>query len=142
MSHSEDAAVTSVARAAQVITGAITRRLGTPAARMAVISPSVDMRLRDISTPTSKPIGTANVRVKGMARTNRCTDGPGRGGSAHQDFEKAADSLQEQNEGEQNRAQERAERDFAEDRSAEQTHASNRLVRRGRSRARWCWMLR
>ena len=71
MSQSDAAAVTSMARVANVSTGAITLRLGTPAARMAVISPSLDMRLSAISTPTSTPSGTVNVSVNGIARANK-----------------------------------------------------------------------
>src|SRR5579872_5320808 len=60
---------------------------------------------------------------------------------AHQDLEETPHSLQEQNEGEQNRAEESAERDFAKDGSAEQAHLNLRPERRARL-ARWCWFSR
>ncbi len=53
------------------ITGNMIRRPGTPAARMAVISPSPDIRLSVISTPTSTPIGIVKVSVNGNTSANR-----------------------------------------------------------------------
>src|SRR5262249_30737822 len=49
----------------------ITFLLGTPAARIAVISPSLDIRLRAISTPTNTPSGTVKVSVEGTASAKR-----------------------------------------------------------------------
>ena len=51
--HTEAAPARMVISSAKVMTGAITFRLGTPAARMAVISPSLDMRPRPMRMPTS-----------------------------------------------------------------------------------------
>src|SRR5579871_5756433 len=71
VSHSDDAPVIVIATSANVSTGAITFRLGTPAARIAVISPSLDMRLSAINTPTNTPKGTVKVSVDGIASANR-----------------------------------------------------------------------
>jgi hypothetical protein len=48
----------------------MTTRLGTPAARMAVISPSPAIRLSAMSVPTSTPSGMVKVRVNGIASKN------------------------------------------------------------------------
>ena len=56
--------------AANTSTGAITRRLETPAARMAVISPSLAMRPSPIRIPTSTPNGMVSGSTGGMARAN------------------------------------------------------------------------
>src|SRR5579872_1814980 len=70
VSHNDAAPVTSVASSANVSTGAITARLDTPAARMAVISPSVDMRPRPMRIPTSTPNGTVSGSTGGRASVN------------------------------------------------------------------------
>ena len=71
LSQSEHAAVPSVAKNAKVRTGRITRRLGTPPARMAMISPSLDMRLSPMSTPAREPRGRARVSTAGSKRAKR-----------------------------------------------------------------------
>src|SRR5271166_4938505 len=63
-------AVNRVARVAKKRMGGTTLRLETPAARIPVISPSVDMRLRVISTPTRTPNGMVKLNVNGRARAN------------------------------------------------------------------------
>ena len=59
VSHSDAAAATSVIRKPKARIGGATRRPETPAARMAVISPSLDMRLSVMSVPTRTPSGIA-----------------------------------------------------------------------------------
>src|ERR1700690_2769605 len=71
VSQSEQAAVMNVKKRPTTSTGDRIRRLGTPAARMPTISPSLDMRLRVIRMPTSAPVGSAKVMVSGSSRPNR-----------------------------------------------------------------------
>src|SRR5437899_2900237 len=63
-------AVIIIANVAKTRIGGATLRLDTPAARMAVISPSDDMRFRVIRTPARTPSGIVNVKVKGTASAN------------------------------------------------------------------------
>ncbi len=60
-------------RTANSSTGAITLRLETPAARMAMISPSAAMRPSPIRMPTSTPNGMVSGSTGGKARANRLT---------------------------------------------------------------------
>ena len=71
VSHSVAAPVASIARNANASAGRLTRRPGTPAERNAVISPSLDIRLKPISTPTRTPNGTVNGNEAGTASANR-----------------------------------------------------------------------
>ena len=59
-----------IPRAANSSTGAITLRLETPAARMAVISPSPAIRPSPIRMPTSTPNGMVSGKTGGMAQPN------------------------------------------------------------------------
>jgi hypothetical protein len=70
---------TAVASTANATTGIATRRPDTPAARMAVISPSAAMRPRPIRIPTSTPNGIVSGSTEGTARANSQTavSGPG-----------------------------------------------------------------
>ena len=67
VSHSEAVAVRIVASKAKVRTGGITARLETPAARMAVISPSVESRPKPMRIPTRTPKGTVSGSTGGKA---------------------------------------------------------------------------
>ena len=67
VSQSEASAVTTKAKEENSNTGRATLALEIPAARMAVISLSLDMRLRPIKIPTSTPSGRANGSVDGSA---------------------------------------------------------------------------
>ena len=68
VSRSDAQAERPVPRSANASTGAITLRLETPAARMATISPSDDMRPSPIRMPISTPNGMVNGSTGGMAR--------------------------------------------------------------------------
>ncbi len=71
VSHTAHTPAAVAASNAKVITGKITFWLGMPAARMAVISPSLDMRPSPISMPTSTPNGIVMGSKAGKARLNR-----------------------------------------------------------------------
>src|SRR5206468_1340904 len=60
-----------IARKPNVRIAGTTRLPGTPAARIAVISPSVDMRLSVIRAPTNTPKGMANGSACGRTNANR-----------------------------------------------------------------------
>ena len=77
----------AVARSAKIMTGAITFWLGTPAARMAVISPSLDMRPRPIRMPTSTPNGIVNGSSGGKVEREQVGDYFRLGGAADQQLE-------------------------------------------------------
>ena len=55
---------------ANTATGRATRRLGTPAARSAMISPSFDIRLSAINVPARTPNGIANGMEAGSSSRN------------------------------------------------------------------------
>ena len=61
----------AVAATANTNTGYITVRLGTPAARMAVISPSLESRPSPIRIPISTPNGMVSGSTCGSASRNR-----------------------------------------------------------------------
>ena len=69
-SLSEAVPAMAAASAAKTSTETSTRRPGTPAARMAVISPSLDMRPRPIRMPTSTPKGMVSGSTAGMPSAN------------------------------------------------------------------------
>src|SRR6266705_395620 len=71
VSHKEAAAAISIMKNPKVRMGGSTLLLGTPAARMAVISPSVDMRLNVSSVPTSTPNGMVKGNTLGSPSPNR-----------------------------------------------------------------------
>ncbi len=71
VSHNEAAAAISKAPPPNMRTGGATRCPGMPAARMAVISPSVDMRVSVIRVATSTPMGTVKGSDCGSTRKNR-----------------------------------------------------------------------
>src|ERR1700675_2462303 len=71
VSHKEEAAAISRATQPKSKIGGATRRPGTPAARIAVISPSVDMRVKVIRTATSTPIGTVKGNACGNTSRNK-----------------------------------------------------------------------
>src|SRR5262245_37607701 len=71
VSHSDAAAVIRNPKKAQVRIGHATLRAETPAARIAVISPSEDMRLRAISVPVRMPNGIEYGRACGSTSANR-----------------------------------------------------------------------
>ena len=56
---------------ARAATGHTTLRPDLPAARMAVISPSPDIRLKVSRHPTSTPIGTVKMSAGGRTRPDR-----------------------------------------------------------------------
>jgi hypothetical protein len=89
--------------AANTSTGAITRRLETPAARMAVISPSLAMRHRGH--------GQGKQRDYGFER---------RVAAAYQHFKQLVDALQEDDTRGQQRAEHRAREDLAKNVTADQ----------------------
>ena len=65
----------------------ITRRLETPAARMAVISPSLDMRPSPIRMPTSTPKGMVKGSTGGQDQREQLADRGRAGRAAHQQLE-------------------------------------------------------
>jgi hypothetical protein len=71
VSRSEASPASAAPSTANASTGAITRRLETPAARMAVISPSLDIRPSPIRMPTSTPNGMVSGSTGGKVRANR-----------------------------------------------------------------------
>ncbi len=71
VSQSEQAAVAVTPSNARTATGSARRVLGTPAERRAVISPSLDIRLRASNTPTRTPIGRVNTSAGGKTRRKR-----------------------------------------------------------------------
>src|SRR5579883_3412731 len=71
VSQRDDAAVTSMATKPTARMGGATLRPGTPAARIAVISPSADMRLTVNKVPVSTPSGIANGKDCGSTSANR-----------------------------------------------------------------------
>src|SRR6185312_1037575 len=78
VSQSDDSAVRTSAQDANSRTGRATLALDMPDARIAVISLSVDIRLRPIRMPTSTPSGSAKGIVDGKAyRNSFATTGPG-----------------------------------------------------------------
>ena len=81
---------------------------------MAVISPSLDIRLSAISTPTNTPSGTVNVSVNGMASANKCATVAGGAELRTRISNSRPDPLQEQYEREQHRAEHRAVSNFPE----------------------------
>ena len=113
--------------AANSSTGAITLRLDTPAARMAVISPSLAMRPRPIRMPTSTPNGMVSGSTGGMAQRNSASTVLG--GTLlllHQHFEQLAGGfLQEDDKGGEQRAQHCAGSDFAENVAAKEAEHVN-----------------
>src|ERR1035438_699980 len=73
VNHNDAAAVTSIATNPTSRIGGAALRPGTPAARIAVISPSADMRLSVSRVPVSTPRGIANGNACGSTSANRYT---------------------------------------------------------------------
>src|SRR5437870_6563691 len=70
--HSVEVAVIVIAIIPTVRIGATTLRLEMPLARMAVISPSADMRFKVINTPARTPSGMVKLNVNGTSRAKSC----------------------------------------------------------------------
>src|ERR1035437_10182089 len=134
-------AATPVPIAANRSTGAITLRLETPAARMAVISPSAASRPSPIRMPTSTPKGMvkgiqpaqpdqdAHQHAEGNGEGQHGGNRQGeqlehqtriRGGAFHQQFENRVHLAQVENERGEQRAQHRAREDLAKNVPAQQ----------------------
>ena len=107
--------------AANRMTGAITFRLETPAARIAMISPSLAMRPRPIRMPTSTPNGMVSGQHGRERQREQRHDGLGPGvACAHQHLEQLVGLLQEDDERRQQRPEQRAGQDLPENVTAEQ----------------------
>ena len=114
--RSDAYAARPIPSAANASTGAITLRLETPAARMATISPSAAMRPSPIRIPTSTPNGMVSGSTGGSVQPSSCSTVPRPTlFAAHQRLEQLVRVLQKNDEGGQQRAQQRAGQDLAED---------------------------
>jgi hypothetical protein len=84
-----------------------------PAARMAVISPSLDMRLSVISVPTSTPSGIVKGSACGSTNANRYAVNDDDPELRTRNSNSGPCAIQEQHEREQHRTQKRADENLA-----------------------------
>ena len=117
---SEARPASTVPSAANSSTGAITFRLETPAARIAMISPSLAIRPKPDQDPDQHAERNGQRQHRRNGQREQRQDRLRAGVRRHQHFEQLVDPLQEDDERREQRAEQRAGQDLAKDVAAQQ----------------------